>query len=217
MLMRGLTALFGLFLAGAAAAQALAPGQTWVEGKNYYLIDPPQPTETGTKVEVLEVFSYGCPHCNEFQPIAENIKKALPAGAQMRYLPAEFGRESWKTFARAYYAAEAMGILDKTHGALFRAVYVDKKVDGLNPTLEQIADVYHAAAGVKAEDVIATANSFAVNTKLKRADAFIKATGVDGTPTIIINGKYRLDGRSAGSFGALQELIKFLVAKEGAK
>lgn len=215
MLMRGLLSLAGLVFAAAATAQG-AP-QNWEEGKNYFLIDPPQPTESAGKVEVLEVFSYGCPHCNEFQPIADNIKKSLPAGATFRYLPAGFGRDAWVTFARGYYAAEALGILDKTHAALFKAVYVDKKVNGLSPTLESIGDLYSAAAGVKADDVVATAGSFAVNTRLKRADAYIKATGVDGTPTLIINGKYRLDTRSAGSYPALQELVKYLVAKEGAK
>ena len=221
MLMRGVLALIGFgFFTAVAAQNAPAPAPAagaWVEGKNYFVIDPPQPTETAGKVEVLEVFSYGCPHCNEFQQIAENIKKALPAGATFRLLPTEFGRDAWKTFARGYYAAEALGILDKTHVALFKAIYVDKKVNIMAPTLEEIAAVYATAAGVKADDVIATANSFAVNTKLKRAEAFVKATGVDGTPTFVINGKYRLDGRSAGSFQALQELIKFLVAKEGAK
>jgi thiol:disulfide interchange protein DsbA len=163
------------------------------------------------------VFSYGCPHCNEFQPIAENIKKALPAGAAFRYLPAGFGRESWAIFARGFYAAEALGILDKTHASLFKAVYTDKKVNGVNPTLDEIAAVYSAAAGVKTDDVLGAASSFAVNTKLKRAEAFIKSTGIDGTPTLVINGKYRLDTRSAGGYPQLQELVKFLVAKEGAK
>lgn len=215
MLMRGLLVLAGLVFASGAVAQG-AP-QTWEEGKNYFLIDPPQPTETSGKVEVLEVFSYGCPHCNEFQPIAENLKKALPAGAVFRYLPAGFGREAWATFARGFYAAEALGILDKTHAPLFKAIYSEKKVNGVSPTLDEIAAVYASVAGVKAEDVVGTAGSFAVNTKLKRAEAFIKATGIDGTPALVINGKYRLDTRSAGGYPQLQELVKFLVAKEGAK
>lgn len=215
MLMRGLMALAGLVFAAGASAQG-AP-QIWEQGKNYFAIDPPQPTESTGKVEVLEVFSYGCPHCNEFQPIAENIKKALPAGASFRYLPAGFGREAWTTFARGFYAAEALGILDKTHAPLFKAIYIDKKVNGVSPTLDEIAAAYAASAGVKAEDVIGAAGSFAVNTKVKRADAFIKATGIDGTPTLVINGKYRLDTRSAGGYPQLQELVKYLVAKEGGK
>ena len=139
MFMRVLLALAGVGLSSVALAQATmappagAPGAQWEAGKHYFVIDPPQPTATPGKVEVLEVFSYGCPHCNEFQPIAENIKKALPAGAQMRYLPAEFGRASWTIFARAYYAAEALGTLDKTHAAVIKAVYVDKSIDSMNP------------------------------------------------------------------------------------
>lgn len=218
MLMRGLLALAGLVLASGAVAQGVpAPAARWEAGKNYFVIDPPQPTESNGKVEVLEVFSYGCPHCNEFQPIAENIRKSLPAGTSFRYLPAGFGRASWETFARAYYVAEALGILDKTHAALFKAIYAERKVNGVSPSLDEIAGVYAASAGVKAEDVVATATSFAVNAKVKRGEAYVKATGVDGTPTLIINGKYRLDAKSAGSYPALQELVQYLVAKEGAK
>ena len=107
---RQLSAAVGGGAKVAAAAAAQDAPQKWVQGTHYFLIDPPQPTESAGKVEVLEVFSYGCPHCNEFQPIADNIRKALPAGTAFRYLPAGFGRDAWTTFARGFYAAEALGI-----------------------------------------------------------------------------------------------------------
>ncbi|MEO8673341.1 MAG: thiol:disulfide interchange protein DsbA/DsbL [Tahibacter sp.] len=213
MFQRLMMGLCGLMISVAG----MAADPEWVEGTHYVVLDPPQQTATPGKIEVLEVFSYGCPHCKDFQPIADKIKQGLPANAQFRYMPAELGRESWGTFARAFYVAEAMGVLDKTHAALFAAIYTDKKVDAAAPTLEQIGPVFTDAAGVKAEDFVATAKSFAVNTKLKRGDAQIRAMGVSGTPTLIINGKYRVESNAAGSYAGLINLVKFLVAKEGGK
>ena len=213
MLHRLMVGLFGC----AVASVSVAADTQWQEGKHYTRLDPAQPTATAGKIEVLEIFSYGCPHCSEFQPIADTIKKGLPANAQFRYMPAELGRDSWGTFARAFYAAEAMGVVDKTHAALFSAIYTDKKVDVAKPTLEQIAPVLASAGGVKAEDVIATAQSFAVSTKLKRGDAQIRAMGVSGTPTIIVNGKFRVESAATGGYAGLIDLVKFLVAQEGGK
>lgn len=209
---------FALAFAALVFSAAAGAADRWVEGTHYAKIEPAQPVDAPAgKVEVVEVFSYGCSHCNEFLPIMENLKKGLPANAQMRYLPATFGRDAWTTFARAYYAAEAMGILDKTHPALFKAIWTDRKIEPTSPKLEDIAALYASVAGVKAEDVIATANSFAINAKIKRGEAYIKNTGVDGTPALIVGGKYRFSGATAGSFGAIGELLNYLVALDGGK
>ena len=168
------------------------PGQ-WQEGKNYFLIEPAQATTTGDKIEVVEVFSYACPHCNEVSPMVAEMKKNLPANAEFVYLPVQFGFEAWKTYARAFYTAQALGILEKSHADVFRAIYVDKKLDSRSPTFASIADFY-SKYGVSAEDFIATSRSFAIEAKLKRNDALVKAYGVDGTPEFIVNGKYRITG-----------------------
>ncbi|GAA0717808.1 thiol:disulfide interchange protein DsbA/DsbL [Dokdonella soli] len=223
MLKRVSALLFGL----AFAAFAHAEGDTFEAGKNWFAVEPAQPTSTGDKIEVVEVFSYACPACNFFQPTMAKLKAALPANAELVYLPAAFRPdEDWPTFQRGFYAAQALGILDKAHEATFDAVWKDdgtlhiadptthRPVSPM-PSIDDVAKFY-AKFGVKAEDVVGVANSFAVNTKMKRADAQLKAYGVDSTPTLIVNGKYRLTAQSAGGVDKVIPLVKFLVAKESA-
>lgn len=205
-----LTFGLGLGLAGVACAQATGE---WTEGKNYFLVEPPQATTTGDKIEVVEAFSYACPHCNEVAPMVADIKKRLPANAEFVMLPVQFGFEAWKTFARAFYTAQALGILEKSHADVFRAIYVDQKLDSRSPTFASLADFY-SKYGVSAADFTATSRSFAIEAKLKRNDALIKAYGVDGTPEFIVNGKYRISGQSAGGYDKIEPLIHYLIARE---
>lgn len=221
MLRRVSTLLFGL----AFAALAHAAGDSYEAGKQYFLIEPAQPTSTGDKVEIVEVFSYACPACNMFQPTMRALKAALPANAEMVYLPASFRPdEDWPVFQRTFYAEQALGLVDKAHDATFDAVWKDdgplRIVDATThrpikplPSIEDIAKFY-AKFGAKAEDFVGVANSFAVNTKMKHADAQLKAYGVDSTPTLIVNGKYRLTAQSAGGVDKVLPLVKFLIAKD---
>lgn len=202
----------GLGFAATASAQALAPAP-WQEGKNYFRIEPAQATTTGDKIEVVEAFSYACPHCNEVSPMVAEMKKNLPANAEFVYLPVQFGFDAWKTYARAFYTAQALGIQEKSHADVFRAIYVDRKLDGRSPTFASIADFY-SKYGVSAEDFTATSRSFAIEAKLKRNDALVKAYGVDGTPEFIVNGKYRITGASAGGYDRIEPLIRYLIDKE---
>ena len=204
------TVLLGLTLVGGAQAQA--PVQ-WEAGKHYQLIEPAQATTTGDKVEVVEVFSYACPHCNQVAPIVDGIKKSLPANATFVLMPAQFGSDAWKQYARGFYTAQALGIADKAHGDVFRAIYTDKKLSGNAPTFDSLA-AFYANYGVSAADFTATSKSFAIETRLKRNEALVKAYGVDGTPAFIVNGKYRLSGQSAGGYDKLEPLIRHLIALE---
>ena len=223
MLKRFVAVLFGLAVLPLAHAQA----PQYEAGKQYFLVEPPQPTPTGDKIEVLEVFSYACPACNSFQTIANKIKSDLPANAQMAYLPAAFrADEDWPVFQRAFFAAQALGLVEKTHDAMFDAVWkegslkvtdpVSHKIVQPLPTIDDVAKFY-AKYGVKAEDFVGTASSFAVNAKIKRADAQVKAYGVDSTPTIIVNGKYRLNAQSAGGWDKVPPLVTYLVNLESKK
>ncbi len=215
--------LFGLTF----AVLGHAADTTFEAGKNWFPVEPVQPTSTGDKIEVVEVFSYACPACNMFEPTMRKLKAALPSDAELVYLPASFRPdEDWPTFQRAFYAAQALGILDKTHEATFDAVWKDdgalrisdatthRPVQPL-PSIEDIANVY-SKFGVKSADVVGTANSFAVNTRMKRADAQLKAYGVDSTPTLVVNGKYRLTAQSAGGIDQVVPLVLFLIDKERA-
>lgn len=226
----------------AAAAAATTPGEPapavaatpfvdngkWVEGKNYFLIDPAQPTSHPGKIEVTEVFSYGCPACNGFHSTAEQIARSLPPGAVMNYLAASFRPdENWPMYQRAFYAAQALDLVGKTHDAMFDAVWKSGELSTYNlkssglkarsawPTIEDAAKFY-ARYGVDPQEFVGVANSFTVNTKMKRADDLMKAYGVDSTPTMIVNGKYRFTAGTAGGYAQSIELTQWLVAKEAA-
>jgi protein dithiol oxidoreductase (disulfide-forming) len=214
--------------APAVAAAPFVDNGKWVEGKNYFLIDPAQPTSHPGKIEVTEVFSYGCPACNGFHSTAEQIARSLPSSAVMNYLAASFRPdENWPMYQRAFYAAQALDLVDKTHDAMFDAVWksgelstYNLKASGLKPhsawpTIEDAAKFY-AKYGVDPKEFVGVANSFTVNTRMKRADDLMKAYGVDSTPTMIVNGKYRFTASSAGGYAQSIELTQWLVAKEAA-
>jgi protein dithiol oxidoreductase (disulfide-forming) len=212
-------------LAATSAVTAQTPA-TWREGENYFVIQPAQPTNVPAgKVEVTEVFSYACPACNQFYPIADRLRSSLPPNAVMDYVPAGFNpSEDWPVFQRAYYAAQALGIAARTHDAMFNAIWqsgrlaiVDRATGRLKdplPTIEDVAQFYHEAAGVGTQQFLAAANSFSTDVKVRRADGFIQACQVDQTPTLIVNGKYRLTVISAGGYDQTIALVKWLVAKE---
>ena len=219
--------------AAAAAAPADVPAfvedPKWVEGKNYFRIEPAQPKVSNTdKVEVTEVFSYACPSCNNFHPLVGKLAASLPSYAVMSYLPVSFiPQENFPMFQRAYLTAQALGVADKANDAMYDAVWKSKELSseradgqGLKPMsdlpkIEDAAKVY-AKFGADPKEFVAVANSFSINTQVKRADQLVKAYGVEGTPTIVIDGKYRIDLRAAGGYAQMVELAKYLAAKEAA-
>jgi len=198
----------------------------WTEGKNYFLIVPPRPTSVAPgKVEVTEVFSYGCPACNLFIPEMHKLKQALPANAVLDYLPASFNTaEDWPMFQVAYLTAQTLGVADQTHDAMYGAVWntgelatVDpatQRIKSRQPTLEDAARFYNRQAGVPVEKFLSASKSFTVDTKLRTTQDLIQAYKVDRTPTIVVAGKYRLHQESAGGADQVIELVKWLVAKE---
>ena len=200
----------------------------WTEGVNYFRIDPPRPTSVPQgKVEVTEVFSYACPACNLFIPTMHKLQQGLPSYAVMDFLPAAFNTsEDWPMFRVAYLTAQVLGVADKTHDAMFNAVWqtgelavidpVSHAIKSRVPTIEDAAKFYKAQAGIPTDKFLATANGFAVDMKVRAAEALVEAYRVDRTPTIIVNGKYRVHTESAGDGDKLIELVQFLVAKEKA-
>lgn len=212
-----------------AKAEPFVDDGKWVEGKNYFRIEPAQSKITNTdKVEVVEVFSYGCPACNQFHPTVNQLASSLPANAVMAYLPASFiPQENWPMLQRAFLTAQALGVADKANDAMYDAVWKTTELSAMKPggqglkpmsalpTLEDAAKVY-AKFGADPKEFVAVANSFTINTKAKRADELVKAYGVEGTPTMVVDGKYRYDVTSAGGYPQIIELTKWLVAKEAA-
>ncbi len=202
--------------------------QHWVEGKNYFLIQPAQPTGHPDKVVVTEVFSYACIACNAFQPIWARLVRAMPSNVVIDYLPASFiPSENWPLFQRAYFTARAFGVAKKAHEAMFKAVWKTGKLGIYDPTTHQVKPKsawpnlenlarFYARYGVDQKQFISTAYSFSVNMQMKRADQEIMAIGTTMTPTIMVNGKYRLTPISAGGYGKTIALTQWLVSKETA-
>ncbi len=204
---------------------AAAQTPTWREGTNYYRVEPAQPTSVPPgKVEVTEVFSFACPACNAFYPIMDRLRESLPPEAAVDYVAASFNpQEDWVGFQRAYYAAKALGIDAKTHDAMFNAVWQTGKLATFNrrtrrlkrrmPTIEDVARWYHRHTGVATQRFLAAATSFGVAMKMHEANQYVLACQVSGTPTIIVNGKYRVTVASAGGYNQIIQVVDWLVAK----
>lgn len=203
-------ALLSLLLMMPLLATAAGPVK-YQEGQAYQKIVPAQPTANPEKIEVVEVFWYGCPHCHRFQPYIERWLLSEPANVEFIRLPAILN-ERWAIHARAYYAAEALGVLERVHGKLFDAIHVGKeRLD----TEQSLADFF-ARNGVDRAEFLEAFNSFAVNSKVSRARELTRRYGIDGTPAVVINGKYRSSPASAGSYEALIDVMDYLIAREAA-
>jgi protein dithiol oxidoreductase (disulfide-forming) len=210
----------------AVAASLSAQGaQVWTEGVNYFLVQPARtPAVPAGKVEVTEAFSYACPACNIFQPTMHKLRQSMPAIVVVDYLPAAFNTaEDWPVFQLAYITAQILGVDQQTHDLMFDAVWkggdisITDSSGGLKsrmPTIEDLAKFYNQRAGVPVDKFIATSKSFSADLKVRTAQDLLVAYKVDRTPTIIVNGKYRLHVESAGGTDQLVELVKYLVAKE---
>jgi thiol:disulfide interchange protein DsbA len=170
-----------VFLAAATAA----PAQQAVAGRDYQVMKRAQPTETGNKVEVLEFFWYGCPHCNTLQGPLEAWLKRKPADVEFRRMPAAFQKD-WLPLARLYYTLEAMGLLQKLHQEVFAAIH-KQKVNLNDPAL--LLD-WVASKGVDRKKFKDTFESFAVQSRTQRVIEVTRAYDIPGTPAIIIDGRY---------------------------
>lgn len=215
--------------AAAASRTAFVDSGKWVEGKHYFLISPTQPKVSNTsKIEVVEAFSYGCPACFQAHAFVDKLAASLPDDAVMVYLPVAFRPdENWPVYQRAFYAAQALGVALKAHDAMFDATWKTgetatydlatgrPKPQAQWPGIEDMAKFY-TQFGISADEFVAVANSFSINTRMKRADELVKAYEVGSTPTFVIDGKYRFDVISAGGYPQMIELAQWLVAKEAA-
>ncbi len=201
-------ALFsGLLLASACTAQSSDPAP-YTEGNNFVTLPAPHERYSNSgKVEVVEVFSYGCIHCAQFAPEAEKLRKELPPGVEFKLMPAPFS-STWVPYARAYYAAKELGVVDRTHLQLFAA-----KFDQHYPinSMDELADFY-AREGVDRADFMRIAMAEATTAKMKRDLDLLRTWQVDGTPTLVIDGKYRVI--NVGSHAEMAAVALWLAKRE---
>ena len=187
-----LNLFFALLLPASAFAATPAPFVP-TEGVDYVLIDGAQPYRPlQGKVEVVEVFAYSCSHCADFQPKLDAWRHKLPRDVRFTFVPsAAVGSEP---LSRAYFAAESLGAVETVHAALFRAMHDDGTMPA-NPTDSELQQ-WLAGEGLPAAKLKAAWNSPAMAANLRHANDFEQAVGVEGTPTLIVNGKYRILGKS---------------------
>ncbi|MFW6093262.1 MAG: thiol:disulfide interchange protein DsbA/DsbL [Pseudomonadota bacterium] len=202
-----LIALSALVLALPAAAET-----AFQEGEHYERLPVPVDTRDPDDVEVVEVFSYACVHCRDFQPYIDRWREDKPEYVDFYRMPATFN-EAWAALAQGYYTAESMGATEQVHDAMFTAIH-DDGVNLADP--ERMAQVFEDAAGVSPEVFQQVFSSFSVRSRVQQADARGRAYRINGTPSMIVDGMYRVDGRMAGSNSAMLDVVDFLVAQRRA-
>ena len=207
-----LLALLPLALAAAPAAKAPA-GPAPVAGVDYVeIVGGSAFAPVAGKIEVAEAFGYTCGHCANFEPRLSAWTATLPADVQFTAVAAPFGG-FWIPYARAYYAAQSLGLAEATHAPLFRALHEERSLPLTQPTREEIATFY-AAHGADRKRFIAAMASPAVEAQLERARKFLRDSGVEGTPTLIVNGKYRVTGGKSAE--DVLRITEHLIARERA-
>jgi len=185
------------------AALALAPFAAAAQrGGQYFELSPPQPVESGNKIEVIEFFWYGCIHCYNLEPRIDTWLKTLPKDVEFRRVPAVFN-DRWAHDASIFYAFEALGLLDRLHRPFFDAIHRDRLRTDNWPALSQ----WLGRQGVDAKKFEAAFKSFGVQSKTKRAIRLTAAYQIDGTPAMAVHGRY-----TVASSEAMLDTVNQLVA-----
>jgi thiol:disulfide interchange protein DsbA len=208
--------LLALFLTPAIVALAPVPAaaqQALVEGQQYLRLKNPQPVDTGKKIEVIEFFSYGCPHCKDLDPELVAWQKTLPADVDFRRVPIDFGREQWAVLAKAYYTLEALGVEARLTPEVFDALHGK----GVKLYDEKTFFDWAASKGLDRKKVEETYNSFGVSSKFNRARQVAKSYNVQSVPMVVVDGKFVTESSKIGTHAAMPGAINQLIAKARAE
>jgi thiol:disulfide interchange protein DsbA len=183
------------------------------EGLHYFLLDEETPIPANT-MELVEVFSYMCSHCNTFEPYINSWLKRKPENMEFHRFPVIFGRKEWEIYARAYVTAEMMGAGEEAHQGMMDKMWKEKVV---MRSMEELSEFY-GNYGLDAKQFLATSRSFAVDARMRKEQKLIQMYGIRGTPSLVLNGKYRIAGNEAvPSFDAMLDVVDYLLAKETAR
>ena len=205
---------FAQCLVGAVAVVWLvtAGAADLVEGRNYTRLKVPQPVESGNKIEVIEFFSYGCPHCADLEPYLQNWLKTLPADVAFHRVPVIF-QERWKALARIYYTLDALGDAARLSPEVFQAIHVR----GLSLWDDKAFYDWAASNGLDRAKVAATYTSFGVDSKVKRALALAQTYNVQSVPTVVVDGKFITGSERVGGHAMMPAAVDALIAKARAE
>ena len=179
-----------IFALGAALTVAM-PSLAQTVGQDYTAISPAQPTEDAGRIEVLEFFSYGCPHCADFNPLLQAWVAKLPGDVVFRKVPITFGRAAWANIARLYYALKVTGDLDRLESDIFKAIHNDR----INLFEEKSLLEWVAKKGVDQKKFAEAFNSFGVMSQVKRGDQMAQAYKIQGVPALAVDGKFLVGGK----------------------
>ena len=191
----------------------MAQAEPYQEGTHYFKIGQlPADTGSGT-VEVTELFSYGCSHCNTFEPYLESWNQSKAENVTYNRIAVAFGRRAWEMMARAYITAEMLGIEDESHIVMMDAIWKERKQFR---TVDELADFY-TQFGIERSAFLANYQSFAADSQLRKSQRDVQLFGITGTPSMVVNRKYRVtSSKAVGDFNIMLDVVDFLVSKESA-
>ncbi|MDW8258468.1 MAG: thiol:disulfide interchange protein DsbA/DsbL [Gammaproteobacteria bacterium] len=198
-------------------AEDQLPAGQWKPGVHYKPIVPAQPTNAPAgKVEVVEVFWYGCSHCYALDPFLESWKRNKPDYIEFVRLPVMWGQPVHRAHARLFYTLQSLGKLDALHTKVFNAIHRDRNLLAGNSDEEsyRLQLAFAKANGISESDFKTAYDSFAVDTSLKRAEDLTRRYRVEGVPLLVVNGKYSTDIGMAGGHSQLLQLLNDLAAAE---
>jgi thiol:disulfide interchange protein DsbA len=192
-------------LLSVAATACHADSAAYEEGKNYHKVNEVQKPDDPKRITVEEFFWYGCPHCFHLEPDVQKWLQHKPADVDFIRVPNTLGRPIGELHERVFYIAQTLGILDKVHEPLFDAIHVQGFPMS---SLDSIRDLFVEKAGIKPQDFDSIANSFVVDSDMRRADSLAMSYGITGTPTIVVGGEYSVDAQND-----MLKVVDFVVDK----
>jgi len=191
----------------------MAQDEPYQEGVHYFKINQ-APANTGSDtVEVTELFSYACSHCNTMEPYVQSWIQSKPDNVVFNRIGVAFGRQAWEMMARAYITAEMLGIVEESHPAMMDAIWKEGKQFR---SVDDLADFY-SGFGVEKATFMANYESFAADSQLRKSQRDVQLFGITGTPTLVVNRKYRVQSsKDVRDFNAMLDVVDYLVSKESA-